>query len=297
MAKRDYYEILGVSKSTSDAEIKAAYRKLARLHHPDVDKSPGAGEKFKEISEAYQVLSDPTKRQTYNQFGHAGFQGAPGSGGFNPFGGGFRTYSYSSGGNNPNIDFDFDLQDPFSLFEQIFGGSGFGEVFRRRPTYQLQLSFDEAIKGTSKEIEVETRQRNGAVRKERMTIKVPAGVDDGTKMRFREIDIIFRVTPHPRFQREGSNILSEEILGIPQLVLGDVISVDTVEGEVNLKIPPGTEPGTLMKIRGKGVPSLRGGFGDHYVRIKVEMPKHLSSQERELYEELASVKGKKKKWF
>ncbi|KKQ67483.1 MAG: Chaperone CbpA protein [Candidatus Daviesbacteria bacterium GW2011_GWA2_38_24] len=297
-AKRDYYEILGVSKNATGAEIKSAYRRLARKHHPDIDKSSDAAEKFKEVSEAYQVLSDQNKRKTYDQFGHTAFQngaGGFGDAGFNPFGG-FRTYSYTSG--NPNVEFDFsDFQDPFSLFEQFFGMGGFGDAFRRRPTYQMNLSFDEAISGTTKEIEVEKRERNGTVKRERMTIRVPAGVDDGTRMRFGEIEIVFRVRSHPEFTREGSDILSEKTLTIPQLVLGDTIEVNTIEGSVKVKIPAGTEPGALVRIKGRGVASLRGGKGDHYVRIKVDIPKNLSAKEKKLYEELKDASSKKKSWF
>lgn len=314
MAKKDYYEVLGVNKGASDTEIKSAYRKLARLHHPDVDKSEGAAEKFKEISEAYQVLSDPSKRKTYDQFGHSAFEpgaGGFGPGGFNPFGqgplGGFRTYSYSSGGGNPNVEFDFGgFEDPFSLFEQIFGGMAGGGFsgFTRRPSYQMDLTFEEAVKGTQKDIEVERVQ--GQTRKrERMNIKVPAGVDNGTRMRFGsprseagEIDIVFRVKRHPEFVREGSDIFSEAVLSIPQLVLGDTIEVNTIDGRVKLKVPGGAEPGSLIRIRGKGAANLRGGGkGDHFVRVKVEIPKNLSAEERRLYEQLGSIKQKKKSWF
>lgn len=298
-AKRDYYEILGVNKNAPDAEIKAAYRRLARLHHPDVDKTAGAEQRFKEISEAYQVLSDTQKKQAYDQFGHSAFEPGAGGGfggaGFNPFGG-FRTYNYSGG--NPNVEFDFgDFQDPFSLFEQFFGSSGFGDIFRRRPTYQMELTFDEAISGVTKEIEVEKRERNGQTSRSRMSIRVPAGVDTGTKMRFGEMDIVFRVKPHPEFQREGADIFSETTLSIPQLILGDLIKVKTIEGIINLKVTPGTDPGTLIKIKGKGVTSLQGGKGDHYVRVKVSIPKRLSSEEKRLYEELKDLSNKRKGWF
>src|SRR3990167_7214878 len=165
MSKRDYYEILGITKSASEAEVKSAYRKLARKHHPDIDKSAGAAERFKELGEAYQVLSDPQKKQSYDQFGHDAFNRGAGGGGGNPFGGG-QQYSWSSSGNpfgggNPNVQFDFGgFEDPFDLFEQIFGG-GFGSQMRRRPIYQLNLTFDESIRGVTKEVEVEERNNQG----------------------------------------------------------------------------------------------------------------------------------------
>lgn len=288
---KDFYQILGVSKTASDAEIKSAYRKLARTHHPDIDKSAGAAEKFKEISEAYQILSNPEKRRMYDQFGSAAFSGGGASnpfGGGNPFGG-FGGFSYSTGGNFGGFE------DPFDLFESIFGGgfgAAFSQGFRRRPTYQLDITFDEAINGTTKDVEIVDEQN----KKKRLSIKVPAGVDTGTRMRFGEIEIVFRVKNNSEFVREGSDIFTEVKLSIPQAVLGETIKVKTIYGMVNLKIPAGTDPGSLIKIKGKGMANLRGGKGDHYVRIKVEIPKKLSPAEKKLYEQLRDG-VEKKGWF
>lgn len=311
MTKRDYYEILGVNKSASADEIKSAYRKLARKHHPDIDKTAGATERFKEIGEAYQVLSDPQKKQAYDQFGHAAFDrsagfgggAGPGAGGFNPFGGGaggWKTYSWSTGGGNPNVQFDFGgFEDPFDLFEQIFGGgSPFGQGFRRRPTYQLNISFDEAINGVTKEVEIESRDQHGRLIRKRMKIKIPPGVDNGTRMRFGDLDILFNVSRSPQFLREGADVFSEIMVNIPQLVLGDVFEVDTVQGKVKVKVPPGTQPGSLVKLKGKGASRLGGaGHGDHYVRVNLDVPKNPSKQEKQLYEELKNLSSKKKGWF
>ncbi len=319
MAKRDYYEILGVSKGASDTEIKSAYRKLARKHHPDIDKSAGAAEKFKEVSEAYQVLADVNKRKQYDQFGHGafdrsqGFPGAGAGGGFNPFGGaggGWQTYSWSSGGNpfgsaqgGPNVEFDFGgFEDPFELFSQIFGGSSpFGQNVRRHPTYSLSISFNEAIHGVTKDVEIESRNREGKLERKRMRIKVPPGVDNGTRMRFGPssdgLDIVFNVGRNPQFLREGSDIFSEINISIPQLVLGDIFEVDTVQGKVKVKVPHGTQPGSLVKLKGKGAPRLGGSSGDHYVRVNLNVPQNPTKEEKQLYEQLKNLSSKKKSWF
>lgn len=310
-SKKDFYEVLGVSKNATEAEIKSAYRKLARQHHPDVDKSAGADAKFKEISEAYQVVSDPAKRKNYDQFGHAAFEqgnpfgsgaGGPGAGGFNPFGGGF-SYSYSTNGGqgqqgNP---FGGGFSDPFDLFEQIFGGglgADFARGFRRRQTYRMELTFDEAVHGTQKTVEVERVEGNDNKRiREKMNIKIPTGVDEGTRMRFGDVDIVFHIRPSNEFQREGSDIFTEAKLSVPEAVLGTTIDVKTIHGKVKVKVPAGTQSGTLVKIKDKGVFSLRGKPGDHYVRVSVQIPTKLSTEEKNLYEQLIGNKDKKKGWF
>lgn len=297
--KRDYYEILGLAKNASEAEIKSAYRKLARQHHPDVDQSSGAAERFKEISEAYQILSEPEKRRAYDQFGHAAFASGGGATG-NPFGGFY--YDFSSKGRSASGGDFGGFEDPFDLFEQIFGmggfggaqGGPFGRAYQRTPTYQMEISFEEAVHGVTKDVEIP--EENGKAK--RLAIKIPAGVDNGIRMRFEGIDLVFRVRRHPEFLREGYDIFSEITLTIPQVVLGDVVEVNTVWGLVKLKVPAGTEPGSLIRIREKGVPKLKStNKGDHYVRVRVEVPKKLTGKEKELYEQIKNLDSKKKSWF
>lgn len=298
-SKRDYYEVLGVGKSSSAQEIKAAYRKLALEWHPDRNKKPEATEKFKEINEAYAVLSDPKKKETYDQFGHAAF--APGSGmgggaaGQGPFGGGawgrqgpFQYY-YSSGGQggSPFSGFE-DMVDPFEIFEQFFGG-GFGGRGRGRgrphPTYEIGIEFMEAVHGVTKEVHV---PKGGAGQgSEKKTIKIPPGVDSGSRIRFEEFDLVISVRPDKKFKREGSDIVVEQEIPFSMAALGGVVDVPTVDEKVKIRIQPGTQPGTLIRIRGKGVPHVRGsGRGDEYVKIQLKVPTHLSRKQKELLEEL-----------
>lgn len=296
MAK-DYYQILGIAKGASEADIKKAYRKLALEHHPDRNKGDKTSEeKFKEVTKAYEVLSDPAKRQSYDQFGHAAFeQGAgQGSGGGNPFAGGFGgaggpfSYTYTTGGNAGGFDFGGGA-DPFEIFEQFFGGGGspFG-ARQRRSTYSLQIDFMEAVKGTSKRISVEGKTQ---------TVKIPAGIDNGQRVRFGNYDILVEVRPDKRFKREGNDVVTEEEITFPEAALGTEINVGTVEGNVKLKIPSGTQPNTVIRLSQKGIPSVSGrGKGDHYVQIKVVVPKNLSSHQKEILREFDSSK-KKSSWF
>ena len=292
MASSDYYQILGVPKTATADEIKKAYRKLALQYHPDRNKTKEADAKFKEVTKAYEVLSDSQKRQTYDQFGAAAFEQG-GAGG--PFGGqggqsgryGPFTYTYTTGGNPQDFDFG-GFQDPFDIFEQFFGGaSPFGSR-QRRPVYSIVLTFDEAVKGVEKEVMIESKKQK---------IKIPAGVDNGSRIRFGEYDIITDVRPSEKFQREGYDIITEQELSFAKAAMGDQINVETIDGSVQLKVPAGTQPNTLFRLRGKGVPHVRGtGKGDHYVRIKVAVPKHLSGRQKELLKEF-EAESSKKSWF
>jgi len=296
MDKKDFYEVLGVSKNASSDEIKKAYRKLALEYHPDRNKSKDAADMFKEVTKAYEVLSDPQKKQTYDQFGHVAFEQGAGQGPFGGFGGqqgqyGPFTYTYSTGGQgNPNIDFDFGgFSDPFEIFEQFFGGaSPFGTGRQRRPTYSLAIDFTDAVKGATKKV---------TIGKKTQTIKIPAGVDNGSRIRFGDYDVIIEVNPSPKFQREGYDIVSEEEISFAQAALGDQIEVETVQGPVKLKIPAGTQPGTVIRLAQRGVPHVQSSNkGNHYVRIKIVVPKNLTSEQKRILEQFEASKTKKG-WF
>lgn len=289
--KRDYYEILGLTKSASSAEIKAAYRKLALQWHPDRNKAANANEKFKEINEAYAVLSDPKKKETYDQLGHAAFQ--PGAGaGQGPFGGGFRQgpfqYYYSTGGGPPGGGFGAeDFFDPFEIFEQFFGG-GFGRAGgqrRHRESYELSIDFMDAMKGATKEIHLPRGAAGeGSVRK---TIKIPAGVDSGSRIRFDDFDIVLEVKPSREYKREGNDLIVEHEITYSQAALGAIVDVPTIDGPLKIRIQPGVQPGTLIRLHGKGVPHVRGsGRGDEYVRIQLRVLTHLTRKQKELLDEL-----------
>ncbi len=280
---KDFYEILGVSKTASPAEIKSAYRKLALQWHPDRNKDPGAEAKFKEINNAYGVLSDPQKRQTYDQVGHGAYNqqgGAAGGAGAWGQQGPFRYYT-NTGGQGQGVEFDFGGVDPFDIFEEFFGfRSPHGGGRRsRRNTYEMQLTFDEAVKGITKTAVISGKER---------TIKVPAGVDTGSRIRFSDFDIQVRVLPHPSFKREGQDVYVEKEITYPQAVLGDTVEVRTVDDSVKLKVRPGSQSGTTVRLKGKGIPVPNSHErGDQYVIFKVDVPENINGKARKLIEELA----------
>jgi molecular chaperone DnaJ len=355
MAQRDYYEVLGIARNASGEEIKSAFRRLARRYHPDVSTEPDAEERFKEINEAYAVLSDDEKRAAYDRFGHAGVRGAAG-------GPDFTTVDFS------------DLADMFG-FGDLFGFGSRSRSSRQRMQrgadlqYRVDLSFEEAVFGLEKEIEItrdetcETCGGNGAepgtkparcptcngsgeVRQVRQTIlgsmvqvatcstcngtgeiisspchtcsgrglvrktlkkvvKIPAGVDSGNQIRLAgegqpglnggpsgNLYLTINVRPHKFFRRRETDILLDLDINIAQAVLGADVEVPTVDGLATLKIPSGIQPGKVLRMRGKGVPHLRGnGRGDQLVVVNVSIPTKLSPEQRQLFETLAESLG------
>ena len=293
MANKDYYTILGVSKTASADEIKKAYRKLALEFHPDRNKSKEAEEKFKEITKAYEVLSSDDKRKMYDQVGHAAFeQGAGqgpfgGAGGFGGQAGQYGPFTYSTNGGG--FDFDFGgYSDPFEIFEQFFGGaSPFGQR-QRRPVYSASISFMEAAKGAEKEVTIDGK---------RQKIKIPAGVNKGSRIRFENYDIVIDVMPDSRFAREDYDVVSEKEISFAQAALGGEITVATIDGDLKIRIPEGTQPGALIRLNRRGIQHLQGsGRGNHYVRIKVTVPKKLTKHQKELLEAFQKEEGKQS-WF
>lgn len=283
--KRDYYDVLGVAKGASDSEIKSAYRKQALRWHPDRNKSPEAESRFKEINEAYQVLSDFKKKSTYDQFGHSAFDptaGGPGGSGFAGQGPFTYYYSNSGGGQNPFGDFG-GFSDPFEIFEQFFGsstGSPFGRQAPRKPHYSLRIPFMTAVKGGDETVTIDGK---------RHTIKIPAGADTGTHLRFTNFDVTFEVEEDRRFKRDGADIYVDQKITFTLAILGGETEVPTLDGVLKVKIRPGTQPGTMVRLSGKGVPRLHSlssaARGDLYIRLVIDLPTRLSHRQRQLLEE------------
>ena len=306
MAARDYYEVLGISKSASADEIKNAYRKLAREHHPDMvaepDK-PAAEKKFKELNEAYQVLSDTGKKNMYDQFGHAGVgngPGGPGAGGARSNWGPF-SYSYSTSNAQDFGDFD-----PLDIFEEVFGFRGFGGKSQRQSRgknlfYEMQISFVDCVKGVEREVKVESGS---------FKIKIPAGVHDGVEVKYTgkgmpgpantpngDLFITFRVKSPSEFQIAGADIGVGVEIDFVQATLGDVVEIPVVDfdnktgiGTAKLKIPEGTQYGTKFKLSNKGMPKLQGtGRGDAYIQVFIKIPKKITRKQKQLLEDYKNV--------
>jgi DnaJ-class molecular chaperone len=283
---KDFYEVLGVPKTATEAQIKTAYRKMALEWHPDRNKSADATTRFKEINQAYEVLSDSKKRQSYDQFGHdaytkSGGAGAPG-GGYSYQQGPF-SYSYSSGGGaNPFEGMDFGGTDPFEIFEQFFGfqspfGGGRGRQ-KAHPVYQVTIDFMDAVKGTEQSTTIEGKSKK---------IKIPAGVDDGMRIRFSDFDLLIHVRPSSYFKRENQDIYIEKTISFPMAVLGGVVEVPTLATPVKLKVQKGTKSGSVVRLKGQGIvyPNTKR-YGDQYVIFTVQIPEKVSSKAKKLLEEL-----------
>lgn len=283
--KKDFYETLGVSKGASKEDIKSAYRKQAMTWHPDRNKSPEAEEKFKEINEAYEVLSNSEKKSAYDQFGHAAFD--PNAGNF-----GGHTYTQQNGPFNftwqsqnggQGADFDFGgFSNPFDIFEQFFGGGtsfNFGGQQRRQiPTYKIKISFLDAALGCEKEVNIDGHKKK---------IKIPAGVDDGQRIRFQDFNLYVDVQADKTFKREGNDVYVIQNITLSQAMLGDVVEVPTLGEKLKIRVKSGTQPNTLVRLRGQGIKDVGGyGVGDLYIRLNVVIPSRLSNKQKELIKEL-----------
>lgn len=348
--KRDYYEVLGVERGVGAEELKKAYRKLALKYHPDRNKEPDAEERFKEVSEAYQVLSDPQKRDMYDRFGHNGLA----SGGFDP---GFNNvndiFSHFSdifeglfgggrpGGGNVGSDIEYPLQ--ISFMEAVHGCSkeiqvpklatcdvcngsgakpgsspitcttcgGHGEVIQAQMFFRIRTSCP-ACRGSGKTIRDHCTRCNGRGKvpvTEKLTVTVPAGVDNDMQLRIPgkgesgerggppgNLFVTIHVERHTDFERRGPHIFSQVPMSYPQACLGATIKVATVDGETDLVIPPGTPSGKVFVLRDAGVPSLRGRGkerGDHHVQVVVAVPQSLSPEEEDLVRKLARLQDER----
>lgn len=304
MEYKDYYKVLGVDRKASADDIKRTYRKLAMKYHPD--KNPGdkaAEEKFKDINEAYEVLSDPKKRARYDELGDS-YTSWQRSGGRNPFNWGeWTTYPQ---GNVQQVDFE-DLEGIFGggfsdFFQQIFGGmggtrrssSGRGTSTRVQPRPQsyeqpVQITLQEAFHGTERTLMINDR---------RLQVRIPPGAKTGTKVRMSgaapgggDIYLVVEVLPDAQFERKGDDLHAEVTIDLPTAVLGGQATVHTLSGDVILTIPPGTQPGQTFRLSGRGMPRLRQPqtHGDLYVKTKVQLPRTLTPKQRALFEQLRDL--------
>ncbi len=368
--KRDFYEVLGVNKSSTDDEIKKAYRKLAKKYHPDLNPDDKTAEqKFKEVSEAYEILSDKEKRARYDQFGHAGVDpnfasgaGAGGYGGFGGFGGfdvgdifsDFFGGGFSSRGNarrgpqrGSNVSVDvtvtfeeaaFGCEKEISLYRietcpdcngsgaksgsevttcSVCGGSGQVTTTQRTILGNMQtVTTCSACNGKGKIVKEPCQKcaGKGRVKKsKKIKVKIPAGIDNGQTISLSgqgnagekgapsgDLYVSVYVKPSSEFERNGYDVSYKMDISFAEAALGATVEVPTLDGKVKYEIPEGTQPGTVFRFKGKGIPYLkRSGRGDQYVMVNVVVPKHLSAKQKELLKEFAGISGKsgKSKFF
>lgn len=309
-AKQDLYQILGVARDANEDVIRKAYRKLARRHHPDVNPNDKTAEdKFKEISHAYSVLSDAEKRRTYDEFGEVSLEG-----GFDPeaarrareaFGARFGGSGGTPGGFGDSEGIAFEGLDGLfaNLFERQGGGRGRGRAGRRGGDVEaeLELDFLDAARGVEQRLTLARPQPDGSVRQETVTVRIPPGVADGGRLRIPgkggpgmgggpagDLYARIRVRPHRFFRRDGRDLLVDVAVSVSEATLGAKIEVPTLEGRVTLAVPAGTDSGTKLRVRGKGIPSPSGGSpGDLYAIVQIRVPRDVSAHARELLGELA----------
>lgn len=304
MAKRDYYEVLGVPRSASEADIRKAYRRLARQYHPDVNKDPDAAKMFSEATEAYDVLTDPEKRKVYDYLGHEGLAGGaqqaarpdarPGKGharwSTGPRGGGFEEFFGGRG---------FDFGDMFG-----FGGQRAQQPMRGEDIeYQLTLDFLQAVHGVTTTIQVPRPTGKGDFRNETIKVKIPPGVDDGSRVRVRskgspgyrggaagDLYIVTRVQEHPVFRRQGLDVYVDLPVSVSEALLGGSVEVPSLDGPATVKVPAGTSSGTRLRLKGKGIRDAKSkAVGDEYAVVKIVVPRTLSPRGQELARQLAET--------
>ncbi len=303
---RDYYEILGVKRDAEPNEIKKAYRRLARKYHPDVNKAADAKQKFAEVQEAFEALSDPENRKAYDQFGHAGVKGRAGPG-FEGFTGRGRTYT-GPGGQSYRVDqgqADVNLDE---IFAQIFGGrrgggfGGFGggpRAGRRHPQeavrqgqdlhHEITLPFHQAAHGGKYSVRIEHDHEH-----ETIEVKIPPAIEDGAKLRVRgkgqpapyggepgDLILSIHIGPHPYFTRQGLDLYLDVPLSLDEAVFGAEVEVPTLNGHVKLKIPAGTSSGKKLRLKGAGVSDAHGHRGDLYAVVQVEIPRELTEEQKQ----------------
>ncbi len=326
MEFKDYYKILGVPRNASQEEIKKAFRRLARQYHPDVAKNREEAEKkFKEINEAYEVLSDPEKRRKYDELGAAWQEAQRRGAGWDWMsqfaGAGAGTGARRQG---PRVEFRFGGTGFSDFFEQFFGGNrwggGFGDIIedlfggesrggweqvRQRGqdiVGDIMVTLQEAIHGTVKPITVQrVDPQTGRVETQQFRVRIPPGVEDGQLIRVPgkggqgigggepgDLYLRVRFERHPDFEVRGRDLYTEVEITPWEAVLGAVIEVPTLEGPTKVRIPPGTDSGRQLRIRGRGLPGRDGTRGDLYVTVQIVVPKHLSAEERGLWERLAA---------